>query len=101
MSINVRLISNNDDYEDYGHRMNLWIERDFLSEAKRNGKAFPHIFRFTVTRRKNNREFVGVVRVEERIHATLYELIETFAGINFAKGCGDAVARSVTSAEWE
>jgi len=48
----VRLISNNDDYEDCDHRMNLWIERDFLSKAKRNGKAFPHVFRFTVTRRK-------------------------------------------------
>lgn len=69
--INERLISNNkEDYSLRGHRMNLQIERDFLSEAKRNGKAFPRVCRFTVTRGRNSRGFVGVVRVEECIRAT-------------------------------
>lgn len=31
--------------------------------------------------------------------ATPYELIETFAGINFARGCGNAVSREVRNVD--
>lgn len=71
--ISTELISsNNNDREDYGLRSRCTsrrVERDFLSEAKRNGKAFPRIFQFTVTRGRNSREFIGVVRVEESASA--------------------------------
>jgi len=88
------------------YRMNLqYFKSNVTFCSKRSGTEKP--FRVSLDSQLEITEEIAMDICRRRpcrgMHprnATPYELIETFAGINFARGCGNAVSCEVRNVEW-